>query len=136
MRSCRSIQKTVAVMVIIAFGMLSLFVAPVQAAMVGTADILQAQETTLARQQVQAFMERKDVAHQLQAWGVSPKEAKLRVAAMTDVEVLDLASRIEQVPVGGDAVSAIILVSLLGFIALIVTDLLGYTDVFTFIKKR
>lgn len=136
MRRYRGMRKTVASLVIVAFSFLCLVVAPVQAAMVGTADILQAQSNDLARQKVKSFMERQDVVQQIQAWGVNPDEAQARVDTMTDAEISLLASRIDQLPAGGDALGFILAVAVIVFVVLIITDLTGVTDVFTFIKKR
>ena len=52
--------------------------------MVGTADLLQQKSNDMARQKVLQFMERQDVAQHLQSWGVTPEEAKARVATMSD----------------------------------------------------
>jgi hypothetical protein len=136
MKRYRGMRKTVASLVLVAFSFLCLVVAPVQAAMVGTADILQAQSNDLARQKVKSFMERQDVARQIQAWGVNPDEALARVDTMTDAEISLLASRIDQLPAGGDTLGVILAVSVIIFVVLIITDLTGVTDVFTFIKKR
>lgn len=136
MRSYRGFHKSMACMLVIAFSIVSLFVAPVQATMVGTADILQAQDQTLARQKVHTFLGRQDVSRYFEAWGVTPEEARARVDAMTDEEVMVLAARVDQVPAGGDVVGTLILLSIVGFIVLIITDIMGVTDVFTFIKKR
>jgi len=123
-------------LVIVAFSFLSLVVAPAQAAMVGTADILKAQSDDLARQKVKLFMERQDVVQQIQAWGVNPDEAQARVDTMTDAEISLLAAKIDQLPAGGDALGFILAVAVIIFVVLIITDLTGVTDVFTFIKKR
>ena len=105
--------------------------------MIGTADILRAQDHASARQKVTAYLGRKDVVQQLEDWGVSAGQAKARVDAMTDQEVIMLADNIDTMPAGGvDAVTIIIVVSVISFVTLIVTDILGVTDVFTFIKKR
>jgi hypothetical protein len=129
-------KKAVACLVIVAFSFLSLVVAPAQAAMVGTADILKAQSDDLARQKVKLFMERQDVVQQIQAWGVNPDEAQARVDTMTDAEISLLAAKIDQLPAGGDALGFILAVAVIIFVVLIITDLTGVTDVFTFIKKR
>jgi hypothetical protein len=136
MKRNRSMQKAVASVMIVAFSFLCLVVAPVQATMVGTADILQAQSNDLARQKVKLFLERRDVAQQIQAWGVNPDEAQARVDTMTDAEISLLAHKIDQLPAGGDALGFILAVAVIVFVVLIITDLTGVTDVFTFIKKR
>lgn len=53
------------------------------------------------RERVKALLERPDVVKQLGDLGVSADEAKARVDAMTDGEVLQLAGRIDQAIAGG-----------------------------------
>jgi len=52
-------------------------------------------------------------------------------SALTDDEARLLAQRIDQMPAGGGIVGAIVLI----FLVLLVTDVLGLTDVFPFTKK-
>jgi hypothetical protein len=136
MRRSRGMQKTVASIVALAFSFICVIVAPVQATMVGTGDILQQHDRDLAREKVVAFMDRQDVAKYLNAWGVDPVEAKARVAVMTDEEVSTIAGKIDQLPAGGDAVGFLVAVAVIVFVVLPITDIIGVTDVFTFIKKR
>lgn len=56
-----------------------------------------------SRATVGGFVERAEVAAQLQAYGISPQEARERVAALSDAEVADLAGRVESLPAGGIA---------------------------------
>jgi hypothetical protein len=42
----------------------------------------------------------------------------------------------DQLPAGGDAVGVLIGASLFVFIVLLITDILGFTDVFPFVKSR
>ncbi len=136
MRTCSNTQKVIAGFVALVFFLFSGIVVPAQAAMIGTADALSAREDAAVRQKVHRFLEREDVAHHLQAWGVSSEEAQSRVDAMTPEEIRELAARIDQVPAGGDALGLIVAVSIIAFVTLIITDIIGVTDVFTFIKKR
>ncbi len=91
-------------------------------------------ETQAARARIGAFLQRADVAKQLQALGVDADEARARVAGLTDAEVARIDSRLAELPAGGDfiAVVAGILVTLI--LVLFITDLMGYTDVFGFIN--
>jgi len=57
-----------------------------------------------------------------------------RVAALSDDEAARLASRIDQLPAGGDGVGAVVGALLLVFIILLFTDILGFTHVFPFTK--
>jgi len=86
------------------------------------------------RQQINRLLERADVQSRLQTYGVNAADVKARVAAMTDDEVAQLAAKIDQLPAGGDAAGAIIGAALIVFLVLLLTDLLGYTHVFPFVK--
>ncbi len=136
MRSCSNTQKVIAGFVALVFFLFSGVVVPARAAMIGTADILSAREDAPLRQKVCRFLEREDIVQHLQAWGVSPAEAHARVEAMTHEEIRELAARIDQAPAGGDALGLVVAVSIIAFVTLIITDIVGVTDVFTFIKKR
>jgi hypothetical protein len=136
MRRSSGMQRTVAGILLVAFSFLCVIVSPLQAAMVGTANILQQQDHEMARQKVVSFIERQDVAQYFSALGVDANEAKARVATMTDEEISMLADKIDQMPAGGDAVGFLLAVAIIVFIVLLITDMLGVTDVFTFIKKR
>lgn len=136
MKHFRSFQKLVACLVAVTFCYLTVAVAPVQAAMVGTADVLAVQQNDEARQKVRQFLERQDVVNHLQAMGVSMEEAQARVDTMTAEEINLLANKIDQMPAGGDAVGFLVALVIVVFVVLVITDIIGVTDVFTFIKKR
>ena len=136
MRRHRYVQKWVACTVAVAFCFLSVVVAPVQATLVGTADILAAKHNETARQKVAQFLGRQDVVHYLHALGVDKAEAESRVNAMTADEINMLAAKIDQLPAGGNALGFVAAVAFIAFVTLIITDIIGVTDVFTFIKKR
>jgi len=83
------------------------------------------------RAQVRSFLDRDDVRTRLQEFGVDPAAARARVAALSGDEVAALAGRIDQLPAGGtDLLGALLFV----FIVLLITDILGLTHVFPFIK--
>ena len=79
-----------------------------QAGMIGTDQALGA-----AQAKVAAFIDRAEVASQLQLLGLSPQAAKERVAALTDAEVAGLAGRIDALPAGGNSLLALIVVLVL-----------------------
>lgn len=97
---------------------------PVHAGMVAT-------ENLLERERIATLLERADVQAQLQAYGVSPREVKARVAALTDAEAAELAARIDELPAGGVSILGAILIV---FLVLLLTDILGYTKVFPFTR--
>jgi len=73
-----------------------------QAGVIGTEHAVAA-DAQAARAAVAGFVNRSDVASQLQALGLSPQAASERVAALSDTEVASLAGRIEALPAGGIA---------------------------------
>ena len=136
MRRSRGLQRMVASIVAVSFCFFTIVIAPVQAAMVSTPEILQAQDNGLARDKVRLFLQRQDVGDYLQSMGVEMQEAQSRVDTMTNEEVRMLVNKIDQMPAGGDGVGFILAVAIVVFVVLVFTDILGVTDVFTFIKKR
>ena len=103
---------------------------PAQAGMLATENAL----TSADKARIAAFLDRGEVRDQLQARGVSAADAKARVAALSDDEAKQIAGQIDQLPAGGDAAGAIVGAALLVFLVLLITDLLGYTHVFPFVK--
>ena len=111
----------------------------VQAALVSTDQVVEKGAVEADRMRIAALMTREDVQRQLKAQGVDPDEALARVAALSDAEVRRIADRIDAMPAGQDALGTLIGVALIVFIILLVTDLMGVTDIFPFIesgKKR
>jgi hypothetical protein len=104
---------------------------PAQAALVTTDVLVSAQQAEMDRGRVQNMLDREDVKQQLLAHGVDPQQAIERVAALSDQEVHRLSKKMDEMPAGGDAIGALVFV----FLVLLVTDLLGLTDVFPFVKK-
>ena len=107
-----------------------------QAALVSTDQVVEKSEIEADRMRIAALLGREDVQRQLKAQGVDPDEALARVAALSDAEVRRIADRIDTMPAGQDALGTIIGVALIVFIVLLVTDLLGYTDIFPFIEAE
>ena len=81
------------------------------AGMIGTDQVVasspQADRTTVLN-----FLNRSDVAGQLQTLGLDPSTAKDRVGAMTDQEVQSLAGRIEAMPAGASDAGVLLLIIL------------------------
>ena len=67
----------------------------VQAGLIGTDQAMSAARATVA-----GFINRDQVAAQLQAFGLSPQAAAERIAALSDAEVAGLAGRIDALPAG------------------------------------
>ncbi|MGB5424116.1 MAG: PA2779 family protein [Desulfobacterales bacterium] len=106
------------------------------AAMLSTESIVTTARGEEGRRYLYGILAREDVKAAFVAQGVDPQEARARVASLTDEEVIYLADKIDQLPAGGDAIGAIIGAALIVFFVLLITDLLGLTDVFPFVKKH
>ena len=82
-----------------------------------------------------AFIEQKTVQNQLVAWGVDPTEARERVAALSDAEISRFNAELDRLPAGQDGLGVVVGAAVFVFLVLLVTDILGITDVFPFVKK-
>ena len=85
----------------------------VQAGLIGTDQIVTAEQALAARDMVTSVVSRAEVASQLQSLGLTPEAAKDRVAALTDQEVSKLAGQIQNLPAGADG-GALLLLILVG----------------------
>lgn len=74
----------------------------VQAAMVGTDQVVASATDQLNRDKVLNFMSRGDVVKQFESLGLSASVAKDRVNAMTQDEVNRVAGKIDSLPTGAD----------------------------------
>ena len=101
------------------------------AAVISTEESLASPASVAQRERVSSFLQRSDVQQALQSHGVANDAAVLRVQAMSDAEVAQLADRIDQAPAGGDILGVLFTV----FIVLLVTDILGLTKVFPFTRS-
>jgi hypothetical protein len=106
------------------------------AAIIPTEDVTAAADASKARETVKNFLARQDVQSNLIAKGINLEEAKARVASLTDAEAQMVSKHIENMPAGGDTVGIVVVTLLVVFIVLLITDLLGLTHVFPFVKKR
>lgn len=105
------------------------------AALIPTENVVDSTDAAKARDNIKNFLSRQDAHDYLIAKGISPDEAKARIDSLTDVEALMLSQHIDNMPAGGSAVGIIVGAILLVFIILLITDLLGLTNVFPFVKK-
>jgi cytochrome c1 len=106
-----------------------------RAAMIPTDEVIGEQAASGERGRVEAFLLRDDVRAQMAALGVDGDEAALRVAGLSDAEVQQIAGYLDELPAGEGAVGSIIGAAVLIFLVLLLTDLLGLTNVFPFVRR-
>jgi hypothetical protein len=89
-----------------------------------------------SRENLKKLISREDVQKMLIYRGIDPAEAKARVNSLTDSEAIVLAEEIDKLPAAGNAIGVIVGAALIVFLVLLLTDILGYTDVFPFVKAK
>jgi hypothetical protein len=87
-----------------------------QAAMIGTDQVVTGAVDQATRDKVLNFVQRADVVKQLETLGLSPATAKERVNAMTQDELNRVAGQIDSLPAGADSTGWIIAAVVIGII--------------------
>lgn len=131
MNVMRRISRPIAALLVACIWSLCSYIPAAQADLVSTDMLMQADRSDQERERLREILDRNEVRAALTAHGVDAQEVASRIDHLTDAEVHDLASRFEQLPTGAGALELILVV----FLVLVITDLLGLTDIFTFIKK-
>ena len=122
---------TVTLMLLMTVPVQSIFAAMIPTEAVDTA--LKAEES---RKLLKMLVSRDDVQQALVSNGIEPSEAKARIDSLTDSEVIRIAENIDELPAGGSAIGVIVGAILIVFLVLLFTDIMGYTDVFPFVKSQ
>lgn len=104
--------------------------APQSMDLVSTQSVLSADRAGADRERINEILARADVQDQLLKQGADLDEVDARVAALSDAEAQQMAEQLEQLPAGAGVVGALFAV----FIILLVTDILGLTDVYPFTR--
>jgi hypothetical protein len=132
MKTFRRFSKPVSYVVTAGMLALSLHLPVAQAALVATETVVHAAQAQQERSRLHEALNREDVKQKLASLGVDPAQVQARVDALTDEEAARLAKQMDELPAGGDGIiGALVLI----FLVLLITDLLGVTDVFSFTKK-
>ena len=136
MRCFRVLCRFLAIPLALVIFLETLPIGVVHAGLVKTEDALDEDRAKDDRAKLKAFLDRRDVRGQLEAFGVDPDEASMRVANLSDDEVKRISGQLGTLPAGEGAAEAVIIAALALFLLLVVLDLLGVTNVFPFIKSQ
>lgn len=112
----------------------TLFAEVTWAQMVSTEMLFERPVTPSSKEKVAAFVAREEVARTYEQMGVDPELVGQRVALMTDEEASRIALEIDTLPAGGDAPGAVIGAGVFIFVLLLITDIIGWTKVFSFTR--
>jgi len=104
----------------------------VNAAIVSTSELVATEQSRIGKEYLLNSLEREDVRIALTSQGVNLEMAKQRVASMTDEEVRALNQKMDEMPAGSGIVVTVVVV----FLVLLITDIVGWTDVYPFVDKQ
>lgn len=132
----RRFMKSISFFLIFSFLLLDFTVQKAKAEMIDTATIVTMAKQENDRARVMAFLDRQDVQLAMEQQGVVADEARQRVAALSDSEIMQIARAMDQLPAGGDGIGVVIGAAVLIFVILLITDIAGLTHVFSFVNHR
>ena len=136
MELCRARIKFVSVLLTISMLSLTVPHQAVFASMISTEALIESKRVQETRHYLNDRLSRNDVRNALLAQGIDPMEVKARIDGITDEEIARIADQFEHLPAGADAVAAIVYISVIILLVLLTTELLGYTDVFSFFETK
>jgi hypothetical protein len=134
MKLLRQKAKPVSVVMTILVLLLAVPYQSVFAAMIGTEIVIDSVRGQEARDYLNRMMIREDVQTAFTSYGITPLEAKARIDTLSDAEIIRLYNQMEQLPAGGSSLGTAFIAVGVIFVILFITDLLGYTDVFSFTR--
>ena len=135
MRRIKRSGRFVSVLMTLFLLLLNMPVQSVFAAMVETEAPWINQDPQNVRENVRAFLDRKEVQSLLAAGGIEPAEAKDRIDSLSNAEVLQIADQIDRLPAGGSFGATLAYLAVIALLVLLITELLGYTDIIGFFKR-
>lgn len=128
-----SITKYISRALMLSVLCMSIWTPVAQATLITSEQVANSQTAQNNRERVREFFDRADVQTQLQSRGISADSAKTRVDMMTDNEIASINGHLDNLPAGGTDILGFFL---LIFIILLITDILGLTNVFSFVRHR
>ncbi|MBI5556314.1 MAG: PA2779 family protein [Deltaproteobacteria bacterium] len=132
----RPFARAISFFLIFSFLLLDFSALKARAGMIDTATAIATAQHQNERARITAFLGRQDVQQALARQGVVADEAAQRVSSLSDAEVISIAQALDQLPAGGNGIGTVVGAALFVFIILLITDILGYTDVFYFVNHR
>lgn len=124
----KSIQKYISILLSVT--LMSLSYTSTQAAMISNDMIINHAQHSSAKAELIQTINRSDVKQQLLNMGVKPADIESRINLMTHEEIAQLNQQIDELPAGGSILGVLLII----FIVFVITDVIGATDIFPFIK--
>ncbi|HKJ14453.1 MAG: PA2779 family protein [Desulfobulbaceae bacterium] len=130
----RCIARPLSLFLIFSFMLLDFTAISAKAGIIGTEAVINTLQGEKSRSRITAFLDRQEVQEAFLQKGIDPSQAKNSVANLTDREISRLCNVLDQLPAGGDGIGTVVGAAVLIFIILLITDILGFTNVFPFVK--
>ena len=116
---------------LVSLAMLNTYSLPAYSGVVTTEQLIQQQLESMDRDELVSLLDRSEVRQQLVDRGVDPEYARQRIAALSDAQIEQIKSEVDQLPAGSGVVGILIAVLLV----LIILDVVGVTNIFSFIHS-
>jgi len=130
-----NLDRTIARALVVSLCTLGLPIPAAQAELVATDRVETARQAPPSpRELLGSLFDRADVRAALERQGVSVDDAKARVDALSDDEVEQIAARFDSLPAAGSGIEVALVVGFLVFVTLLITDILGFTKIFSFTR--
>jgi len=130
----RRLSKSIALALAVALFVTSLPIGAAHAGLVTTDQLLEQRTAAAERERLAAILLRDDVRQQMEALGVDRNEAIARLASLSDQEVQQIAGKLDELPAGQNFLVGVLIVAGAVLLGLVITDLLGITNVFAVIN--
>lgn len=129
----RAFSRRLAVLLAASHLLLVVQVPVAQASMIGTTEVVQAQQQQLDRQQLLAMLDDHAVQGKLAALGVERDQVERRIQSLTNAELAHFNQQLSAAPAGA-GVGSVLGIIVLFLVIFIITDMLCATNVFKFVN--
>ncbi len=101
-----------------------------QASMIGTHEVIAAEQLNIDRDQLKSMLDDQNVQDKLASMGVSPDQVEQRINSLTADELAYFNAQLDEAPAGAGVLGVIVLF----LVIFIITDMLCATNVFKFVN--
>jgi hypothetical protein len=95
------------------------------AALVSTDSVADSSGGADARGRLMQVLARAEVRAALAAQGLDPEEAQARIASLTDAEIQQIASQLDQLPAGGDGIWVAVAILIIVLLVVLILKVAG-----------
>lgn len=126
----RKVKQQLALVLSVMLAWSGFLVTGAQAGVISSTDMIAEQHQFESKQALKSYFDRDEVKQQMVDLGVSPADVDARIDAMTPAELAELNSTLQEAPAGAGLVGVLLTI----FIVFVITDVIGATDIFPFIR--